>query len=86
MLGYFFYVHGFTEVEESDSNDTLAYDDNVHNAVLCTHSLILCAWLLLDVHDFLRLKKIIAMILLHVMTILKTLFCYSLSDSMCYWL
>ena len=42
----FLYINGLAEVEVNDSNDTLAYDENAHKAVLCTHSLILCAWLL----------------------------------------
>ena len=42
----FLYMKGLAEIEGNDSNDTLAYDENAHKAVLCTHSLILCAWLL----------------------------------------
>ena len=38
MLGYFFYVHGSTEVEENHSNTTLACDDDAPKAVVCTHS------------------------------------------------
>ena len=42
----FLYINGLAEVEGNDSNDTLAYDENAHKAVLCNHSLILCACLL----------------------------------------
>ena len=47
-------------VEENDSNDTPACDDDAHKAVLCTHSNFLGS---------------IPMILLHVMTMLTSLFC-----------
>ena len=67
-------INGLAEVEGNNSNDTPAYDDNAHEAVLCAHSLILCAWLLFHTYMFL-LKNLIPMILLHVMTMLKKLFC-----------
>ena len=53
MLGYFFLdENGVTEVEENDSNDTIACDDDAHKVVLCNHSLILHVWLLfLDEND-----------------------------------
>ena len=35
-------VNGLTEVEENDSNDSLACDDNAHKVIICAHSLILC--------------------------------------------
>ena len=35
-------VNGLTEVEENDSNDTHACDDDAHKVILCAHSLILC--------------------------------------------
>ena len=35
-------VNGLTEVEENDSNDTVACDDDAHKVILCAHSLILC--------------------------------------------
>ena len=69
-------INGLAEVEGNNSNDTPAYDDNAHKAVLCAHSLILCAWLLFCTYMvLLRLKRTIPMILLHVMTMLKRLFC-----------
>ena len=40
-------VNGLYEDDENDSKDTLANDDNAHNAVLCALSLILCDYLLL---------------------------------------
>ena len=39
--------NGVTEVEENDSNDTIACDDDAHKVVLRNLSLILHAWLLL---------------------------------------
>ena len=69
-------INGLAEVEGNHFNDTPAYDDNAHKAVLCAHSLILCAWLLFCTYMvLLRLKRTIPMILLHVMTMLKRLFC-----------
>ena len=69
-------INGLAEVEGNNSNDTPAYDDNAHKAVLCAHSLILCAWLLFHTYMFLlRLKNVIPMILLRVMTMLINLFC-----------
>ena len=69
-------MNGHAEVEGNDSNDTLAYDENAHKAVLCTHSLILCAWLLFWMYMALpRLKKTIPIILLHVMMMLLQLLC-----------
>ena len=35
-------VNGLTEVEENDSNGTVACDDDAHKAILCAQSLILC--------------------------------------------
>ena len=35
-------VKGISEVDENDSQDTLANDDDAHKAVLCALSLILC--------------------------------------------
>ena len=35
-------VNGLSEVDENDSQDTLANDDDAHKAVLCALSLILC--------------------------------------------
>ena len=35
-------VNGVPEVDENDSQDTLANDDDAHKAVLCALSLILC--------------------------------------------
>ena len=35
-------VNGLPEVDENDSQDTLANDDDAHKAVLCALSLILC--------------------------------------------
>ena len=35
------FINGFTEVEENDSNDTLASDDDAHKVVICTPSLFL---------------------------------------------
>ena len=68
-------INGLTEVEENDSNDTLGCDDDAHKVVLCNHSLILHAWLLFWMKMvLLRLKKMIPMILLHVMTMLIKLF------------
>ena len=40
-------VNGLSEVDENDSQDTLANDDNAHKAVLCALILILCDYLLL---------------------------------------
>ena len=37
----FFDVNGLTEVEESDSNDTLACVDNAHKVILWTSSIFL---------------------------------------------
>ena len=72
----FWDINGLAEVEGNDFNDTPAYDDNAHKAVLCAHSLILCAWLLFGTYMvLLRLKRTIPMILLHVMTMLKRLCC-----------
>ena len=72
----FLYVHGSTEVEEKHSNNTLAWDDDAPKAVACTHSLILCAWLLFWMYMALpRLKKTIPIILLHVMMMLLKLLC-----------
>ena len=69
-------MKGLAEIEGKDSNDTLAYDENAHKAVLCTHSLILCAWLLFWMYMALpRLKKTIPIILLHVMMMLLKLLC-----------
>ena len=69
-------INGLAEVEGNDFNDTPAYDDNAHKVVLCAHSLILCAWLLFHTYMFwLRLKNVIPMILLRVMTTLINLFC-----------
>lgn len=45
-------INGLAEVEGNNSNDTPAYDDNAHKAVLCAHSLILCAWLLFHTYMF----------------------------------
>ena len=68
-------INGLTEVEGNDFNDTPAYDDNAHKAVLYANSLILCAWLLFHTYMFcLRLKNVIPMILLRVMTTLINLF------------
>ena len=62
-------VHGFAEVEENNSNETLACDDNSHKDVLCTRCLIQCAWLLfLTQLVSLRLKKTIPMILSLIIT------------------
>ena len=67
--------NGVTEVEENDSNDTIACDDDAHKVVLCNHSLILHAWFLFWIKMvLLRLKKTSPMILLHVMTMLTKLF------------
>ena len=38
----FLYMNGLAEVEENDSNDSLACDDNAHKVIICAHSLILC--------------------------------------------
>ena len=47
MSGYFFLdENGVTEVEENDSYDTIAGDDDAHKVVLRNPSLILRAWLL----------------------------------------
>ena len=35
-------INGLAEVEENDSNDSLACDDNAHKVIICAHSLILC--------------------------------------------
>ena len=35
-------VKGYSEVDENDSQDTLANDGDAHKAVLCALSLILC--------------------------------------------
>ena len=35
-------VNGLTEVEENDSNGTVACDDDAHKVILCAQSLILC--------------------------------------------
>ena len=35
-------INGVAEVEGNHFNDTPAYDDNAHKAVLCAHSLIFC--------------------------------------------
>ena len=35
-------VNGLTEVEENDSNDTVACDDDAHKVILSAQSLILC--------------------------------------------
>ena len=35
-------IYGLAEVEENDSNDSLACDDNAHKVIICAHSLILC--------------------------------------------
>ena len=35
-------VNGLSEVDENDSQDTLANDDDAHKAVLCALSPILC--------------------------------------------
>ena len=40
-------VNGLSEVDENDSQDTLANDDDAHKTVLCAFSLILCNYLLL---------------------------------------
>ena len=32
------FINGFTEVEENDSNDTLASDDDAHKVLICTPS------------------------------------------------
>ena len=45
-------INGLAEVEGNNFNDTPAYDDNAHKAVLCAHSLILCAWLLYHMYMF----------------------------------
>ena len=45
-------INGLAEVEGNNSNDTPAYDDNAHKAVLCAHRLILCAWLLFHTYMF----------------------------------
>ena len=72
----FLYMNGLAEVEGNDSNDTLAYDENAHKAVLCNHSLILCACLLFWMYMALpRWKKTIPIILLHVMMMLLKLLC-----------
>ena len=34
--------NGLNDVEENDSNDTVACDDDAHKVVLCARSLILC--------------------------------------------
>ena len=39
-------INGLAEVEENDSNDSLACDDNAHKVIICAHSLILCVQLL----------------------------------------
>ena len=65
-------VHGFAEIEENNSNDTLACYDNSHKAVLCTSSLIQWAWLLsLTKLVLLWLNKAISMILSLIITNLK---------------
>ena len=35
------FINGFTEVEENDSNDTLACDDDANKVVLCVPSFLL---------------------------------------------
>ena len=35
------FINCFTEVEENDSNDTLASGDDAHKVVICTPSLFL---------------------------------------------
>ena len=35
-------VNGLSEVDENNSQDTLANDDDAHKVILYAHSLILC--------------------------------------------